>query len=249
MIHIQLIRFFISFIGIRLKDIKKILQNLTLIKAVILDMDGVLVDSEPYHVQSFKIMMDELKLNYEDSFVHSFIGHSIESNIESINEHYMQGCELNLSEAVAYRDALYLDLIKQADLQPMPGIVKLIETCRMKDISLALASSSIQEQVEVILAKLSSNGWNLNTIFTSIVTGDDVKKRKPSPDIYQKSVLNLNIPAHQCLAIEDSPAGVQSAKSTGLHCIALKSAFIDSNKLKGADLLIDNINEIVKLFE
>lgn len=231
-----------------MKDIKKIFQNLTPIKAVILDMDGVLVDSEPYHVQSFKIMMDELKLNYDDNFVHSFIGHSIENNIESINEHYMQGHELNLTEAVAYRDALYLDLIKQADLKPMSGIIELIETCRMNDIPLALASSSVQEQVEVILAKLSRDGWNLNTIFTSIVTGDDVRKRKPSPDIYQKTIVNMNIPAKDCLAIEDSPAGVQSAKSAGLHCIALKNVFIDSSKLKGADLLVDNINQIVELF-
>lgn len=231
-----------------MKDIKKNFQKLTPIKAVILDMDGVLVDSEPYHVQSFKIMMDELKLNYDDNFVHSFIGHSIESNIESINEHYMQGQELNLTEAVAYRDALYLDLIKQADLKPMSGIVELIETCRINDIPLALASSSVQEQVEVILTKLSRNGWNLNTIFTSIVTGDDVKKLKPSPDIYKKTVVNLNMPAKECFAIEDSPAGVQSAKSAGLHCIALKSVFIDSSKLKGADLLVDNINQIVELF-
>ncbi|MEJ2544032.1 MAG: HAD hydrolase-like protein [Calditrichaceae bacterium] len=72
-------------------DNKKIVQNWNFIKAVILDMDGVLVDSEPFHVQSFKIMMDELKLDYDDSIVHSFIGHSIESNIQSINKQFMQG--------------------------------------------------------------------------------------------------------------------------------------------------------------
>ncbi len=230
-------------------DKNKLFQKLAHIKAVILDMDGVLVDSEPYHVQSFKIMMDELKLNYEDSFVHSFIGHSIESNIQSINEELMQGRELNLAEAVEYRDALYLDLIKQADLKPMSGIYKLIEKCREKNITLALASSSVKKQVDVILTKLSKNEWNLNTIFNSIVTGDDVEKRKPEPDIYQKTISNLNIAADQCLAIEDSPAGVKSAKSAGLHCIALKSVFIDSNELKDADLLIDNINQAVNFFE
>ncbi len=231
-----------------MEDIKKIVHNWNSINAIILDMDGVLVDSEPYHVQSFKIMMDELKLDYDDSIVHSFIGHSIESNIQSINEQFMRGRELDLKEAVAYRDKLYLYLIKQADLKPLPGIFDLFETCRNKNITLALASSSIREQVEVILAKLSRNGWNLNTIFTSIVTGDDVKKRKPSPDIYQKTVININIPAKDCLAIEDSPAGVQSAKSAGLHCIALKSVFFDASKLKSADLLVDNINQIVELF-
>lgn len=230
-------------------DIKKLLQNKSIIKAVILDMDGVLVDSEPYHVQSFKIMMDELNLDYDDSVVHSFIGHSIESNVQSINEQFMQGRELNLKEAVAHRDKIYLNLIKMADLKPLPGICELIETCQKKDITLALASSSIREQVDEIIKSLSRYNCKLNSMFSSIVTGDDVQNRKPDPEIYDKTLQNLKLSANQCLAIEDSPAGVQSAKSAGLYCIALKSIFINPEDLNGADLLIDNILDIAYLFD
>jgi HAD superfamily hydrolase (TIGR01509 family) len=232
-----------------LVDNKKIVQNWNFIKAVILDMDGVLVDSEPFHVQSFKIMMDELKLDYDDSIVHSFIGHSIESNIQSINKQFMQGRELDLKEAVAYRDRLYLDLIKKADLKPLPGIYELIELCHKKNITLALASSSIHEQVEVIIKKLSRPEWNLNKVFSSIVTGEDVVNRKPDPEIYQKTIQNLGLYAYQCLAIEDSPAGVQSAKSAELYCFGLKSMFINPDDLKEADLLIENINQVVDILK
>ncbi|MBN1406727.1 MAG: HAD family phosphatase [Calditrichaceae bacterium] len=229
-------------------DIKKLIRNWNPIKAVILDMDGVLVDSEPYHVQSFKIMMDELKLDYDDRVVHSFIGHSIEANIQAINEQFMRGRELNLKEAVDYRDEIYLNLIKQSDLKPLPGVFEFIETCRNKNIRLALASSSIREQVDVIINKLSGHGWNLSSIFSSIVSGDDVVNRKPDPEIYTRTIQNLGLSAKQCLAIEDSPAGVQSAKSAGLYCIGLKSIFINPDELNDADLLINDINQIVNIF-
>ena len=225
------------------------MQKLNSIKAVILDMDGVLVDSEPYHVESFKIMMDELNLEYDDTFIHSFIGHSIESNIQSINETYLQGKELNLEQGVRYRDSLYLDLIKQADLSPLSGIDELIETCQKNNIILALASSSVKEQVDLILTKLSRNGRDLYQIFSSIVTGDDVIHRKPAPDIYQKTTENLNTHPNNCLAVEDSPAGVESAIGAGLNCIALKSVFIPTVELENADFLVNDINQVVKLLQ
>ena len=210
-------------------------------------MDGVLVDSEPFHVQAFKILMDELKLDYDDSFVHSFIGHSIKSNIQLINEKFMQGRELNLEEAVEYRDKLYINLIKQADLQSLPGIDALIKLCTERGIILALASSSTKEQVDVILDKFSANSRNLRQIFQTIITGDDVKARKPAPEIYNRTVKNINVDKQFCLAVEDSPAGVQSAKSAGLKCIALKSIFIPQSQLQSADILVDRIDEITAI--
>lgn len=212
-------------------------------------MDGVLVDSEPYHVQSFKVFMDELKLNYDESFIHSFIGHSIRSNIELINEKFMKDSDFDVDKAVEYRDKIYVDLIKQADLAPLQGIIELIDFCQKNKIRMGLASSSAREQVDVILNKLSVDGWNLYNIFQSIVTGDDVENRKPAPDIYNQTIKNINLPSHHCLAIEDSPAGVQSAKAAGLNCFALKSIFISPIELANADLLIDNVQQAMQVIE
>ncbi|MEJ2544031.1 MAG: HAD family phosphatase [Calditrichaceae bacterium] len=112
-----------------------------------------------------------------------------------------------------------------------------------------MASSSIHEQVDVIIKILSRPEWNLNKIFSSIVTGEDVVNRKPDSEIYQKTIQNLGLYAYQCLAIEDSPAGVQSAKSAELYCFGLKSMFINPDDLKEADLLIENINQVVDILK
>jgi beta-phosphoglucomutase len=229
-----------------LSDYKNIVEILPEIKAIILDMDGVLVDSEPYHVQSFKIFMDELNLSYDESYIYTFIGHSIRSNIESINQKFIHDDNFDLDKAVQRRDEIYVGLIKQADLKPLPGIDALLDLCLQMDIIPALASSSTREQVDVILKKLSDENRNLYKIFKSVVTGDDVKNRKPAPDIYEITLNNLKISARQSLAIEDSPAGVQAAKNAGIYCIGLKSHFISPGKLSKADYLISEIDEITK---
>jgi len=218
-------------------------MNTPNIQALIFDMDGVLVDTEPIHIRSFQTFMDELNLKYDISYIHGFVGYSIDQNVARINRDYLQGREIPLAEGVRRRDAIYLDLLRSTELQPLPGVMELIDFCETNHIAPALASSSWQDQVDAILDLLESNGYPLRSKFQSIVHGDHVKQRKPAPDIYLRTVSNLNLPPQSCWAIEDSGAGVQSANAAGIHCIGLETPFISSKALKEADMVVTDLFE------
>lgn len=224
-------------------------EMLQQVEAIIMDMDGVLVDTEPIHLAAFKQFMDELQLPYTEKFLHSFIGYSIAHNVQTINQKYMAGRELDVDEAVQQRDAIYLEMIRQTQLAPLPGIIDIIDFCYNHGLRTALASSSSREQVGAILSNLSAHAdYELNLVqtFHSIVTGDDVERRKPAPDIYLKTLANLSLPGSGCLAIEDSAAGVRSAKSAGLFCIALRNPFVPEAQLQDADARVDSLAEVVE---
>ena len=217
------------------------------LRAVILDMDGILVDSEPLHVLAFRRFINGLNVTCSDEFLHSFIGFSIEENVRRINQDLLKGREIDLVEGVRQRDAIYLQLLRQNTLKPIAGVFELIEFCREQGLTLGLASSSVREQVDLILSRLSNHSLDLTNLFRSVVSGDDVPDKKPAADIYLKTLANLNYPAGQCLAIEDSWAGVQSAKSAGLCCIALENQYAPADRLEKADFIISSIEEAIPI--
>lgn len=221
------------------------------IKAVILDMDGVLVDTEPVHIESFKILLRDLQLNYDDAFLNSFVGHSVESNIRMIFQKMGKAVPEVISSELTRREAIYLDLLQQTDLRPLPGIFELVKICKKNNLALALATSSIREQVDVILEKLSSDrdGYHLDfrEVLRVIVSGDQVKHKKPAADIYQQAVHRLKLKPEQCVAVEDSPAGIRSAKAAGILCLAIRNRYWNKDQLleAQADWIVDSMTEIV----
>jgi len=228
---------------------EKIYEILKPIKALVLDMDGVLVDSEPIHVESFRIFMNELNLEYTDKFLHSFIGFSIENNVDKINKTFLLGNEVDLIEGVKHRDEIYLNLLKQNQFPAIDGVFNLINFCQQKQITMALSSSSNRQQIDVILERLSNQKLTLFGVFATIVGGDDVPNKKPAPDIYKLTIKKLDLPAGHCLAIEDSSAGVTSAKAAGLNCIALQNQYSDAEKLKKADYIVNSLEEVKQILQ
>ena len=206
-------------------------------------MDGVLVDTEPLHIHSFQIYMKELNLPADPQYIQSFIGWSIAHNVQRINEDFLKGEEIPVERGVRRRDEIYIALLKETALEPLPGIMSLIKLCQDRNYKTALASSSSAEQVELILHLLEKNGWPLASVFDSIVNGDQVERRKPAPDIYLRTLKNLNLPASSCWALEDSAAGVNSAKAAGLFAIGLLSPFNTRQQLKKADLVVHSLSK------
>lgn len=222
------------------------------LKAIIFDMDGVIVDSEPIHVEAFRIFLNQLNVSYTDKFIDNLVGYSIDHNIQTINDMYLTNNPLEISEGVNARDRIYLELINQRELEPLEGLIELIEFCQKKGVRVALASSSVREQVDVILANLTQNGnypLNFKDIFSISVSGDEVAEKKPAPDLYRTALSMLGEKKENCLAIEDSEAGILSAKSNNLFCIALKNEYFSMSRLKNADIIVDSLSEIISVLD
>jgi len=214
-------------------------------------MDGVLVDTEPVHLESFKVLLKDLQLNYDDSFLNTLVGHSVESNMTMIFQKIGKAVPEIINAELTRRESIYLDLLRTNDLHPLPGIPALVAICKKNKVALALATSSIRDQVDTILEKLSGDSdgslLNLKENFKVIVSGDQVKHKKPAADIYMQAVHELKLRPEQCAAVEDSPVGVKSAKMAGVYCIALSNRYWNKDQLleAQADWIVDSIMEIV----
>lgn len=218
-------------------------MNFPKIKALVFDMDGVLVDTEPIHIKAFQMFMDTLNLSYKPDYIHSFVGYSIDQNVCKINQDFLKGREIPVADGVRRRDEIYISLLKDTLREPLHGIMELLDFCNTHGIVTALASSSWQDQIELILDLLAQNGYDLRSQFKSIVHGDHVEQRKPAPDIYLRTIQNLDITAENCWAIEDSGAGVNSAKAAGLNVIGLLTPFIHPEHIKDADKIVHSLPE------
>jgi len=219
-------------------------------KAIILDMDGVLVDSEPIHGVAFGMFLDTLKVPHTEEFIGDLVGHSIDHNIQTINEIYLSDNPIDVLEGIRIRDAIYLRLITSRRLKPLNGIEDLILLCKKKGIKLGLASSSVREQIDAILKNLSVNNEqhiNFQTVFDATVGGNEVSRKKPAPDIYHKVSQILGIDKNNCIAIEDSGAGILSAKANNIFCIALKNQYLKEKEALSADLVVNSIHEVVEM--
>jgi len=223
------------------------------IEAVILDMDGVLADSEPIHMKAFDIFLQIYNITTDSKFREAMIGVSIEQNVVNLQEQYVQLRILDHQELVDERNEIYLEMLRLEIIEPLIGIPDLINFCLNNEIKLALASSSDRIQIDLILENLEKNPdykLKFENVFLSIVSGDSVKERKPAPDIYQKALKELGVAPQNAIAIEDSQAGVTSAKAAGLFCFALNTPYFDINKMVGYDVAINSIHDVVEiLFE
>jgi len=187
--------------------------------------------------------MDRLGLKYDPEYIHSFIGYSIAHNVQRINEDFLAGKEVPVLAGERERDDIYISLLNKSRLAPLTGVVELMDYCKQQNIPTALASSSSAEQVQIILDNLNQNGFNLDAQFVSVVDGDQVLSRKPAPDIYLQTIKNLGLTGIDCWAIEDSEAGISSAKSAGVNVIGLISPYTTSTQLKDADFIADSMIE------
>jgi beta-phosphoglucomutase-like phosphatase (HAD superfamily) len=215
--------------------------------ALILDMDGVIVDTEPIHVDSFRVFLKRRDIIAPEDFLLGLIGHSVEENVREIHRTFFKQEVPDLKREVREREAIYLELLQERGISPQPGLEHLIGFCQKTRIDLALASSSIREQIQVILEKLTEAPgtiYDYHGIFSVIVSGEDVDCKKPAPDIYLLALAQLGVDRSRCMAVEDSPAGIESAKSAGLKCLAARTGYIDAEKLSAADGIIDTLNEV-----
>jgi beta-phosphoglucomutase len=205
-------------------------------RGVILDMDGVIVDSEPLTKEACVRMFAEKGVTVHADDFDPFVGTGENHLLGGVAEQY--GVHLDLEKDKARTYAIYLALIP-GRLQPLPGVFTFIEECRRRHLKLALASSADAVKVE---GNLHAIGLAAQ-VFDKLVNGSEVARKKPFPDIFLAAAAGLGLASADCLVVEDAVAGVQAAKSAGARCLALTTSF-PAARLTAADWIVPDLSQV-----
>jgi beta-phosphoglucomutase-like phosphatase (HAD superfamily) len=218
-----------------------------MMRAVLFDMDGLIVDTEPIHFKAFKAMMREYGHDIPESLMAKLVGYPEADNIRDLKRMY--GMEAPAEEMASRRYGLFMQLIRVEPIPMFPGFWELSEEIRRRGIKQAVVSSSTAEQVEVILGRLFDEhrgGVAPDSYFDAIVTGDDVANNKPQPDIYLAAARALGVPPGECLALEDTAAGTRAAAAAGMRVLAVPNDYSRGQDFPGARAVIGSLGEAAK---
>ncbi len=206
------------------------------VKALIFDMDGVLINSEPHHKIIERQLFDELNIIVSEEEHHSYLGKSSELMWqEIILKHNLHLSAEELAGKNMDSILEYFSLPGKVEL--ISGVKKLLEELKQAGIPMALASSAEPEVIDLFM-KMSG----LERYFIHKVSFKAVGKSKPEPDIYIHAAEQLSLYPEECLAIEDSPNGIKAAKNANMICVAFKGGSAPDNDLSMADEIINDIS-------
>jgi len=211
-----------------------------MITAVIFDMNGVITDDEDLHESATKEVFRDIGVSITSENYKAFcMGRTDLAAFKDLFDAFTIENE-SVENLIAKKSFKYQKLI-QGNLKVYPGIIPLIKEL-YKDYTLALTSSSTFDEVQLVMDQL-----RLKKYFKVIVTSKDVKHGKPNPEPYLLTAKKLNVKSENCLVIEDSKNGIQSAKKAGMVCVAIPNTE-DSSKLIEADQIIENYEILTNRF-
>ena len=206
-------------------------------KAVIFDMDGVIIDSEPIHFETDMETMKYLGCNISKEELEKYVGTTNEYMFSDIKKNY--NIEKSVEDIINYRAEIIKNKIVQSDLEPIEGIRELLIDLKDKNIPAAIASSSPKDFINIVVSK-----FKLQEYFKYIVSGEEVESGKPAPDVYIETAKKLGISPKECIVVEDSKNGVIAAKAAGMKCIGFQNINSGNQDLSKADIIVNSIGEI-----
>lgn len=201
-----------------------------ILKAVIFDMDGVLVDSMPYHADAWISVFAEAGIHIRRQDIYDIEGSNHEGIIGLVFEKAGRKPEPEDFERLARKKREIFARINKVGV--FEGIYECLDFLKKRCL-LGVVSGSDKGVVMEFIERFFPDR------FDAVVTGNDVKKGKPSPEPYLKVVEMLKIRKDECIVIENAPLGVESAKRAGLFCIAIPT-YVEAQRLKGADVVLPN---------
>ncbi|MCF8380254.1 MAG: HAD-IA family hydrolase [Bacteroidales bacterium] len=204
------------------------------IKAVLFDMDGVLLDSEKYICQAGIEMFKEKGFLVAAKDFLPFTGMGENRYLGGVAEIHNIPFQLEKDKARTYE--IYASLVK-SKLKPLEGVEEFIAKCLEKKLKIAVASSADRIKIEINLKEIGIR----EEIFHAIVSGLDVKNKKPAPDIFLKAAQMVDTSASNCLVVEDAISGVSAAKSAGARVLGLTTSF-SAEEMSEADWISTNLS-------
>ena len=204
---------------------------------VIFDVDGVLIDSYAAHFESWQRLGREVGFQMtEQQFVQTF-GRTSREVICEILPRFATSAE-RISELDDRKEELYREIISQ-DFPAMDGAGGLIDALAAAGFRLAVGSSGPPPNVQLVLEHLQRREK-----FRGVVTGVDVTRGKPDPQVFLLAAERLGLPPARCVVVEDAPAGVAAAKAAGAKCLGLASSGRDPAVLAKADRVVKSLCEV-----
>lgn len=201
-----------------------------MLKAVIFDMDGVLVDSMPYHADAWVSVFKDVGINIRREDIYDIEGSNYTGIINLVFKKTGRTPEPADYFMLAQKKQEIFSKINK--VRVFDGIYECINSLRNKCL-LGVASGSDRAVVIELIERFFPK------TFTAIVSGNDVKEGKPNPEPYLKAVEMLKVNKDECIVIENAPLGVESAKRAGLYCIAIPT-YVKPELLKDADVVLAN---------
>lgn len=211
-----------------------------MLKGIIFDMDGVMVDTEPLSYKAFDILLGKRGMKYNMD-VHNSVQGCPEIVVAStIKKHY------NLPETAediaAERNSLYLALVEK-NLKVIDGLMPLLDYIKGKNLKRAVVTGTTRSTTEKIFKKL-----NIESYFNFIICGNEVKIGKPDPWVYNYTVGSLGLNSDECVILEDSINGITAGIKSGCKIIAVNSVWSDK-KENNIIAYKDNLIGIDKIIE
>ena len=217
-----------------------------MLRAVIFDFNGIIVDDEPIHFELFQRVLNEEGLTLTESEYYArYLGFDDRGAFTAaFRDHAQPLPQSKLEDLIERKAAYYQEDIKNK-MRVFPGVQSLIPILA-RELPLAIASGALRNEIDIILSSIG-----LRNEFCAIVSAEDVDRGKPEPEIFLKALAQLNtsfggrpaISASECLVIEDSKEGVRGARRAGMKCLAVTNSH-PPELLAQADRVTDTLEGI-----
>lgn len=216
-----------------------------MIAAVIFDMDGLMIDSEPLQKQAWQATARRYGRVIDDALFTRMLGlRDVESTALVIGA---LGLTFDAQSLWTERNELYLSGLP-GHVRAMPGLHELLAELPVRGLRRAVATSGVRRYVEIVMRELG-----LENTFDALVVSQDVSRGKPAPDVYLLAAQRLNVLPAQCLVLEDAPNGIAAAKAAGMKCIAIPNDDTRALDLSAADVVLpsllavrDSLDELIR---
>lgn len=209
-----------------------------MVKAVIFDMDGVVVNTEPIGYRANQELYKSLNIEVPDEVYSTFIGNSDKNIVQKLKDLY----ELDLThqELLDEKYRYYFNAFDNtSDLELLPGVKDLIIDLHTNGMKLLLASSASKRKIEAVFTR-----FGLHDYFDAKISGEDFEYSKPNPAIFNEAVAQSGFAKEECIVIEDSTNGIKAAKAAGIYCIGYKGEHSMGQDTSQADMVIADFKEL-----